>query len=74
MFLVIKNSKAIHLLIDVCSFLSFCLLSSNLNLCFQVDNLWSWASIVLRKHLNNISVETLDDWGQLFTLICVSLK
>lgn len=38
----------------------------------KVDNLWSWASKVLRKHLNNISVETLDDWGQLFTLICES--
>lgn len=38
----------------------------------KVNNLWSWASVVMRKHLNNISVQTLDDWGQLFTLICES--
>ncbi|XP_064602863.1 proteasome activator complex subunit 4-like [Liolophura sinensis] len=34
--------------------------------------MWDWAGDILKKALVNITVETMDDWGSFFSVICES--
>ncbi|XP_060063003.1 proteasome activator complex subunit 4-like [Ylistrum balloti] len=38
----------------------------------KVESLWKWTTPLLKKALNNMTVETLDDWGTFFTVISES--
>lgn len=38
----------------------------------KVESLWQWTTPLLKKALNNMTVETLDDWGNFFTVISES--
>ncbi|XP_005100512.1 proteasome activator complex subunit 4B [Aplysia californica] len=36
----------------------------------QLESLWAWITPLLEKALNNLTVETLSDWGNFFLHIC----